>query len=116
MVVLSIVLGIGRALLMCGAGAALGNGFVYLGLFVAGATLVWGVKSHALTSEQFLSLARGLIASGGGWAIHHGLANQSDVELCLGIFSTLGPIVWTSVSHYRSRENVPSEPWNKQGN
>ena len=116
MVVLAIVFGIGRALLMCGAGAAVGHGLVYLGLIVAGATLVWGVKSHALTSDQFLSLARGLLASAGGWAIHRGIASSSDVELCLGIFSTVTPMVWTSISHYRSRANVPSESWNRQAN
>ena len=116
MVILAITLGVLRVLIMCGAGAALGHGAVYLGLIVAGATLVWGVKSHIVTSEQFASLARGLIAAGGGWAIHTGVATQSDVELTLGIFSTLAPIAWTSISHYRSRANVPSEPWNKQAN
>ena len=116
MVILAITLGILRALIMCGAGAALGHGAVYLGLIVAGATLVWGVKSHIVTSEQFASLARGLIAAGGGWAIHTGVATQSDVELTLGIFSTLAPIAWTAISHYRSGANVPSEPWNKQAN
>ena len=116
MVILAITLGVLRVLIMCGAGAALGHGAVYLGLIVAGATLVWGVKSHIVTSEQFASLARGLIAAGGGWAIHTGIATQSDVELALGIFSTLTPIAWTTISHYRSGANVPSEPWNKQAN
>lgn len=114
MVILAIALGVLRALLMCGVGVSIGHGFVYLGLIVAGATLVWGVKSHIVTADQFASLARGLIAAGGGWAIHNGFATQSDVELCLGIFSTLAPIVWTSIAHYRQRAEIPAEPWNER--
>ena len=110
MIAVAIAFGIGRALIMSGAGFALGHGLVAIGVVVAVVTLVWGIKQHALTAGQFGSLARGLIATGGGWAIHHGFATSSDIELLLGVFSTLTPIAWTSIVHYRSRadDKVPS--------
>lgn len=108
MVAFAIAFGLCRALLMFAAGWALGHGLVVMGLIVAVATLVWGINQHALTAEQFASLARGIIATVGGWAIHHGIATSSDIELLIGLFSTLTPMVWTSIVHYRSRvDDIP---------
>ena len=109
MFVVAVAFGILRAFLMCVAGFAIGHGIdagtwgAIAGLFLAIGTLTWGIRQHAITVDQFLSLTRGCVAAFGGWSIHKVWITSSVLALWSGLLSTLGPMAWTAIVHYNSR-------------